>query len=83
MPRWQMQRNLGSLMMEHSCRGMTLGDHSKAICTICRADLNKPSFNELVQAIERVREVIEKHWNENICSLSTYQEIIQALDGEK
>lgn len=34
-------------------------------------------------AIERVREVIEKHWNDNICSLSTYQEIIKALDGEQ
>jgi hypothetical protein len=34
-------------------------------------------------AVKRVREVIEKHWNENICSLSTYQEIIKALDGEK
>jgi hypothetical protein len=35
------------------------------------------------EKIKRVREVIEKHWNENICSLSTYQEIIKALDGEK
>jgi hypothetical protein len=35
------------------------------------------------EKIERVREVIEKHWNENICSLSTYQEIIKALDGEQ
>jgi len=44
-------------MMEHTCQGMTLGDHSKAICTICGADLSKPSFNQLVKAIERVREL--------------------------
>ena len=44
-------------MMEHTCQGMTLGDHSKAICTICGADLSKATFNELIEAIERVREL--------------------------
>jgi len=39
--------------------------------------------DDVYEKIEGVREVIEKHWNENICSLSTYQEIIKALDGEK
>lgn len=36
---------------------MTLGDHSIEKCTICGADLNKSSYNELLEAIERVREL--------------------------
>ena len=44
-------------MMEHTCQGMTLGDHSKAICTICGADLSKSSYSQLLEAIKRVREL--------------------------
>jgi hypothetical protein len=44
-------------MMDHTCQGMTLGDHSRAICTICGADLNKGTFNQLMEAIERVRDL--------------------------
>ena len=51
-------------MMEHFCQGMTLGDHSRAICTICGSDLSKPSFDELIKAIERVRE-LHKPFGEN------------------
>lgn len=52
-------------MMEHTCQGMTLGDHSKAICTICGADLSKPSHNELLEAIERVRELHKPFGDKN------------------
>ena len=43
--------------MEHYCKAMTLGDYSIEKCTICGADLNKPSYNELLEAIERVRKL--------------------------
>jgi hypothetical protein len=49
-------------MMEHTCQGMTLGDHSKAICTICGADLSKSSYSQLLEAIKRVRELHKKDW---------------------
>ena len=57
-------------MMEHTCQGMTLGDHSKAICTICGADLSKPNHKELLAAIERVRE-LHKEDNTGYCELCT------------
>jgi hypothetical protein len=47
--------------MEHYCKAMTLGDHSIEKCTICGADLNKSSYNELLEAIERVRELHKPH----------------------
>jgi hypothetical protein len=80
-------------MMEHTCQGMTLGDHSKAICTICGSDLSKPNFNQLVKAIERVREIHMPFWlDEPYCSeCHSYEDdekyasypcpTIQALDG--
>ena len=78
-------------MMEHTCQGLTLGDHSKAICTICGADLSKPSFNELIKAIERVRELHKKDWVGNCkhCSFlgdddwSYPCRTIRTLDGEQ
>jgi uncharacterized protein with PIN domain len=80
--------------MEHTCQGMTLGDHSKAICTICGADLSKPSHNELLEAIERVRKIHTPFWlDEPHCSECHSYEVdenyasypcptIRALDGE-
>jgi hypothetical protein len=81
-------------MMEHICQGMTLGDHSKAICTICGSDLSKPSFNQLVKAIERVRELHKPFGDNNAwcdhCEIgqnSGYEwadypcDTIKALDG--
>ena len=44
-------------MMEHTCQGFTLGDHSAAICTICGADLSKSTYADLLEVIERVREL--------------------------
>lgn len=74
-------------MMEHSCQGMTLGDHSKAICTICGADLSKPAFNELLEAIQRVRELAEKFEQEPDNEMVSYhlaaRRIFTALDGEQ
>jgi hypothetical protein len=81
-------------MMEHTCQGMTLGDHSKAICTICGSDLSKPSFNELIKAIERVRQLhkpfgLNNEWCDH-CEIgqnSGYEwadypcDTIKALDG--
>ena len=80
-------------MMEHTCQGMTLGDHSKAICTICGADLSKPNHKELLAAIERVRELHKPVENEigtycyecidNPDSWRYPCPTIQALDGEQ
>ena len=85
-------------MMEHTCQGMTLADHSKAICTICGADLSKPNHKELLAAIERVRKLHEP-WlllkKQPVCSVCVEIEnqnvywveypcpTIQALDGEQ
>ena len=44
-------------MMEHDCKGMTLGDHSAERCTICGADLTKATYQELLDSIQRVREL--------------------------
>jgi hypothetical protein len=78
-------------MMEHTCQGMTLGDHSKAICTICGADLSKSSYNQLLEVIKRVRELHKKDWVGNCkhCSFlgdddwSYPCRTIRTLDGEQ
>lgn len=70
-------------MMEHTCQGMTLGDHSKAICTICGADLSKPSYNKLLETIERVRELTQEYWEKDFISLFVYLELMKVLNGKK
>ena len=82
------------LMIEHSCKGMTLGDHSAEICTICGADLKKSTYNELLETIKRVRELHEIYYNGTACSCCEGQDecvhcgwnypcpTIQALDGK-
>jgi hypothetical protein len=44
-------------MQLHTCESITLGDSSEEICTICKASLALPSYNDLAKAIERMREV--------------------------
>ena len=70
-------------MMEHTCQGFTLGDHSKAICTICGSDLSKPSHKELLEAIDRVRELTQEYWEKDFISLYVYLELMKVLNGKK
>ena len=42
-------------MMKHECTPIAMADWADEICSICRASLTLPSYNNLVEAIERVR----------------------------
>jgi hypothetical protein len=77
-------------MMEHTCQGMTLGDHSRAICTICGADLSKRTYSQLLEALNRVAmlHVATESGNCIACTIISNQEwkypcpTMKAMGGE-
>lgn len=82
-------------MILHRCEAITLEDMSAEQCTLCRADLSYAPYNELVEAIQRVRELHKpvKTYGWLCCSYCAYVrdedyqeypcETIKALDGEQ
>ena len=56
-------------MMKHECKPIAMADWADEVCSICRTSLALPPYNNLAEAIQRVRELHKQGTNNpNACS---------------
>lgn len=77
-------------MMKHECKPITMADWANEVCSICGTSLALPSYNNLAEAIQRVRELHkpDEDWPDLCaapdCNFGLYPcGTIRALDGEQ